>query len=89
MNFAATFPHLATEASTDMIGRRVRFKNPVARDGLIRCHGVFEVTGLQRIYTGETAYRVRCVEYPEGEPFTDTFGLPMRLDRADFEQIDA
>lgn len=83
--FNETFDHLATEAKTDMVGRRVKFRDPqMPRDGLIARDGVFEVVGLQKIHTGDEAYRVRCVEYPEGTPFNDKFGRPMRFEEAEW-----
>jgi hypothetical protein len=84
IDFNGAFPHCATDDTTDMVGRTVRFRDPqMPRDGLMAIYGLYEVTGLQTIYNGDTAYRVKLVHY-QGKPFNDTFGRPMQFEDAEF-----
>jgi hypothetical protein len=89
-DFDAVFPHLAVgdQANTlaRNIGRRVRYRRPpgvergrwIESVGTIASKEVYEIVGVQRIWNGALAYRVRCLAYD------DTFGRPMGVEETLF-----
>ena len=92
--FADFLPHLAaTEAEQAEkqadIGRRVRFRRPADEASpefaaWLRLNGTtardheFQIIGVQRIFDGSLAYRVKCLGYD------DTMGRAMRFSETEF-----
>lgn len=92
--FADALPHLAaTEAEQAEkqadIGRRVRFRRPADEASpefaaWLRLNGTtardheFQIIGVQRIFDGSLAYRVKCLGYD------DTMGRAMRFNETEF-----
>lgn len=60
------------------IGKQVRFKDWTPDMGTLKRDYTFTIIGVQRIYTGEIAYRVTC------DGFDDTFGCPALPGKVNF-----
>lgn len=92
--FNSTMSHLAAPPSDEKtqleanIGRKVRFNVPsggIEREQYLLRNGtaslaLFEVVGVQKIYDGSLAYRVKCLEY------NDQIGRPLRPSEAVFDK---
>jgi hypothetical protein len=60
------------------IGRDVRFTNWKPSDGTLKRDHTFRIIGIQKIFSGELAFRVLC------NGFQDTFGCVAQFDKVEF-----